>query len=306
MSEPWPPTVSPQAQQAIAAMKAASPPPGEPDLAQMRAFADLVQQQLAAAQLERHRVTVRGDEVGGIPVRIFTPPDGQAAQDGPILLNFHGGGFIVDSGSMTENIALAARTGLTIVSALYRLAPEHRFPAAVDDAEQAYRALLQRHPAQAIGVFGTSAGAILSAQLMERLGSSGLPRPAALGFFSGVADLARDGDSESYLPRINGRSVVEGLSIYAGETPKAAPALSPIFGDLGGYPPTLVIASTQDQLLSQSALFHRALLNAGAEAELIVFEALPHAFWAYIESPETEEAFDHMARFFLRRLNKAR
>lgn len=303
MSEPWPPTVSAQARQAVAAVNAASPPPGEPDLAQMRAFSDLIQQTLGQAQLERYGVTVRDGEVGGIPARIFTPPEGRTDPDAPILLNFHGGGFIVDSGSMTENIALAARTGLTIVSALYRLAPEHRFPAAVDDAEQAYRAMLARHPAEKIGVFGTSAGAILSAQLMERLGSSGLPRPAALGFYSGVADLARDGDSESYLPRVNGaRSVVEGLSIYAGAAPKASPALSPIFGDLGGYPPTQVMASTQDQLLSQSALFHRALVNAGAEAELIVFEALPHAFWAYIEAPETEEAFDHMARFFRKRL----
>jgi acetyl esterase/lipase len=63
-----------------------------------------------------------------------------------------------------------------------------------------------------------------------------------------------------------------------------------------------VITSTRDQLMSQSALFHRALLHAGVDADLILFEALPHAFWSYMALPETDEAFDHMARFFVRRM----
>ena len=162
--------------------------------------------------------------------------------------------------------------------------------------------MLATRDAGQIGLYGTSAGAGLSAQLVARLLAEGLPAPRAMGFFSGSADVARDGDSEAYLPPLPSGSVVESLSAYCGDTPRRDPALSPIFGDLSGFPPTLVLTSTRDQLMSQSALFHRALLDAGVEAELIVFESMPHAFWAYMELPETDEAFEHMARFFTRRM----
>lgn len=308
MTEPWPPTVSPEAAQAVAAMQAMPAPDAPPTTAQMRQFADAIQQHLGQAQLARYGVTLGADELDGVPVRTFAPgPEGAQASGGAeptILLNLHGGGFMVDSGSMTENIALCARTRLSVVSALYRMAPEHPFPAAVDDALAVYRRLLRTHAPGRIGLYGTSAGAILAAQLLVRLKAEGEPLPAALGFFSGTADLARDGDCESYLPRVPTGSIVKSLSPYAGDTPRQTPALSPIFADLSGFPPTLTLASTRDQLLSHTAMFHRALVCAGVEAELIVFEALPHAFWAYIEAPETDEAFDHMARFFMRRLGQ--
>ncbi len=285
------------------AMAAAQPPQKRPSVAEIRAFADAVQQGMGQARLARFGVTVRDGEIAGVPVRIFeTPASLLPGAGGKVLLNFHGGGFMVDSGSLTENIHLAAALRLPIVSALYRMAPEHPFPAAVDDALAVYRALTETRSASNIAVFGTSAGAILGAQLLMRLKAEGLAQPAALGFFSGIADFARDGDCESYLQRLPGGSVAGSLSPYAGATPRRAPALSPIFGDLAGLPPTLVLSSTRDQLLSASVLFHRALLAAGAQADLIVFEALPHAFWAHMECPETDEAFDHMAAFFRRRL----
>ena len=306
MNPDWPETISPQAQQAVAMIAAAPAQDATMPMEQMRAMIGAMQAHMGQPQLERYGVTMGAAEIGGVPVRLFTPaadPDTTPEpDDGRILLNLHGGGFALDSGSITENIALCARTGLPVVAVLYRLAPEHPFPAAVDDALAVYRELLRKHAAGRIGLYGTSAGAGLSAQLVARLIAEGLPVPRAMGFFSGSADLARDGDCEAYLPRLPTGSVVESLSIYAGDTPRRDPALSPIFGDLGDFPPTLVMSSTRDQLLSQSALFHRALLKAGVEADLVVFEALPHAFWAYLELPETDEAFDHMARFFARHL----
>ena len=304
MNPAWPDTISPQAQQAVAAMNASpAPDMSSMQLEQMRAMIEAMQHHMAQPQLERYRVTVENAEMGGVPVRIFTPPGGPSLAAGSkVLLNLHGGGFMLDSGSMTENIAMAARTKLPVVAALYRLAPEHPFPAAVDDALAVYRELLATRDAGQIGLYGTSAGAGLSAQLIARLLAESLPTPRAMGFFSGAADVARDGHSESYLPPLPTGSVVESLSTYCGDTPRRDPLLSPIFGDLGAFPPTLVLTSTRDQMMSQSALFHRALLRAGVDAELIVFEALPHAFWAYIELPETDEAFAHMAAFFTRHM----
>jgi monoterpene epsilon-lactone hydrolase len=306
MNPAWPDTISPQAREAVAAMSAAPSPDASMRPEQMRTMIEALQQHMAQPQLERFGVTVESTEIGGVPVRIFTPPPGGGARPlaagSKVLLNLHGGGFVLDSGSMTENIALAALARLPVVAVLYRLAPEHRFPAAVDDALAVYDDLLTTRDASQIGVYGTSAGAGLSAQLVARVLAEGLPTPRAMGFFSGTADLARDGDCEAYLPRLPTGTVNQSVSAYCGETPRRDPALSPIFGDLRGFPPTLILTSTRDQLMSQSALFHRALLNAGVEAELIVFEALPHAFWSYMAMPETDEAFEHMARFFARRM----
>jgi monoterpene epsilon-lactone hydrolase len=306
MNPEWPDTISPQAQQMMAAIDAMPPPDPAMDPMRMRTTIEAMQHNLAQPQLERYGVTVENAEMGGVPVRIFAPPPGSGGPPlsaaSKMLLNLHGGGFVLDSGSMTENIAMAALTGLPVVAVLYRLAPEHPFPAAVDDALTVYRELLATRDAGRIGLYGTSAGAGLSAQLVARLLKEGLPIPRAMGFFSGTADLARDGDSEAWLPRLPTGTVVESLSPYCGDTPRRDPALSPIFGDLSRFPPTLVMASTRDQLMSQSALFHRALLNGGVEAELVIFESLPHAFWAYLAIPETDEAFGHMARFFTRHM----
>jgi len=79
--------------------------------------------------------------------------------------------------------------------------------------------------------------------------------------------------------------------------------LSPLFADLAGLPPTLLIAGTRDILLSQTTIFHRALRKAGVPAELVVFEAMPHAHWSYLDIPESAEAFQAMADFFTQHLN---
>jgi acetyl esterase/lipase len=85
---------------------------------------------------------------------------------------------------------------------------------------------------------------------------------------------------------------------YPAKTDPRNPVLSPIFADLKGMPPTLLVSSTRDLLLSDTATFHRALLRAGNDAQLVVFEALPHAFWYHFQLPETQEALGIMAKFF--------
>jgi acetyl esterase/lipase len=161
-----------------------------------------------------------------------------------------------------------------------------------------------------MGLFGTSAGAILTAEAAARLRHDGLPLPAALGIFSGTGDLSQPGDSEA-LYAVSGfggllkpPSKNPHLSAYVGGASPRDPVLSPLYADLRGFPPTLFVTSTRDLLLSGTTILHRAFLRAGVDGQLIVFEALPHAFWYDYHLPETKEALDLMAGFFDQKLGR--
>jgi acetyl esterase/lipase len=91
---------------------------------------------------------------------------------------------------------------------------------------------------------------------------------------------------------------------YVGRTNPRDPVLSPLFADLKGWPPSLSVTSTRDILLSGTTMFHRKLLAAGDDADLVVFEALPHAFWYHFELPETTECLNLMAKYFDRKLGR--
>lgn len=293
---PWPSFLSAEARAGLEANDARPPEPAT--IEGRRARADAIQQEIGAPRLARYGVTMKDDVIAGVPVRLFTPAKGAAK--GPVLLNLHGGGFLVDAGSISENAAVAALTGYRVVAVRYRLAPENGFPAGVEDAVAVYRALLKEHDPKAVGVYGTSAGAILSVELVARLRADKLPQPAALGFFSGAADLSAVGDSAGLFADASG---VDALArLYAGERTTRDPLVSPQRGNLDGWPATLCLASTRDFLLSGTADFCRALDAAGSPAKLVLFDGLPHAFWAYIDAPETDAAFAVMARFFIARL----
>jgi len=246
--------------------------------------------------------------LGGIPVRIITPVAGMAPDR--VLLNLHGGGFNSDSGSWTETIPIANLTKMKVVAALYRLAPEHPFPADVDDAVAVYRELLKTYKPEHIAVYGTSAGAILTGEVAVKLRQLGLPLPGALGIFSGLGDFSRLGDSWA-MYTLNGLSghmeppdAAAHDRSYVGTTDLRDPVLSPLFADLRNMPPTLFITSGRDALLSGTTILHRAFLRAGNDnAELVVFEGLPHAFWNDPNLPESKEADALMAHFFRKHLN---
>lgn len=292
---PWPGTLSPEAKAGLATD--AARPPAPSDMAGRRARSEAIQQEIGKRQLARYHVTMREEMIAGVPVRRFAAP---GARDDAILLNLHGGGFNIDSGSITENVPIAALTGYRVVAVRYRLSPENRFPAAVDDALAVYRALLAEKRGRRIALYGTSAGAILSAELVARLRREHLPLPAALGFFSGTADLSDDGDSMALFLAPGVMKILGHL--YLGDRDLSDPLVSPQKGNLTGWPPTLCLSSTRDYLLSGTAAFCRALDTAGGDARLIVFDGLPHAFWTYIEAPESDAAFAAQARFLRRHL----
>jgi monoterpene epsilon-lactone hydrolase len=253
-------------------------------------------------------VTIDDRTIGGVPVRVVTPPDIPFDNHDKILLNLHGGGFNSDSGSYTESIPIASYTRIKVIAVLYRLAPEYPFPAAVDDSIAVYKELIKVYKPEKIVIYGTSAGAILTGEVAVKLKQLGLPEPGGLGIFSGMGDFARAGDSISMY-------ALRGLAghldppdpgahdpYYVGSTDAKDPVLSPIYADLHGMPPTLFVTSGRDLLLSGTANLHRAFLNAGVDARLVVFDALPHAFWYSTKLPEAIEANHIMADFIVKTL----
>ena len=305
---PVPQTISPEAQKMLAHPwpDDATPQP----LAVRRSGTDTWQNHAGEQFRAIYPVDVQQSTVAGVPVRLITPSGIPEAHKDWVLIDLHGGGFNSDSGSLTESIPVAYLARTRCVAVLYRLAPEHPFPAAVDDAVAVYREQLKTHKPGDIAIFGTSAGAILTGEVAVKLKQLGLPLPGALGVFSGMADFSRHGDSEAIysLRGFSGHLTVPNPPVqgsnneYARNINLRDPVLSPVFADLHGMPPTLFITSTRDLLLSGTTTMHRAFLAAGVDAQLVVFEALPHAFWNDPTLPETKEANEMMANFFSKHL----
>lgn len=276
---PMPTTVSPEGRAMAATLARAPMPSPAPPVAVQRKLIGDMQEAMGQRLQARYGVRIASATIAGVPVRIVYPHAVTALGRGPVLINLHGGGFQLDSGSLTETIPIAALTGVPVVAVLYRLAPEHPYPAALDDALAVYRALAKDRPAARLAVYGTSAGAVLAGQLIAGLQRSRLPMPAALGFFSGSADMGQAGDSETWMPLPGGAATLaDSVASYLGTADRADPVVSPLRGDLSGFPPTLLVTSTRDMLLSGTSLFGRALVTHGVDARLVVFDGLPHAF----------------------------
>jgi acetyl esterase/lipase len=306
---PMPSTVSPEAQQWLKEIEHEGPQ--SKDLAGMRAGADEWRKKDSAEARKLYPVNIEQTSIAGVRTDIITPLAMPEANKTRVLINLHGGGFILDSGSLIEGIPIAYLTRTKVVSVYYRLAPENPFLAAVDDVVAIYKELLKSYQPRRIGIFGTSAGAILTGEVAIKLKQSGLPLPGALGMFSTLADFSQPSDSQQLFtlngfsgtiaPQSSDRHHDEN---YVGKADPKDPVLSPLFADLHGLPPSLLVTSTRDLLLSNTSIFHRALLRAGVDAQLVVFEALPHAFWYHFQLPETKEALQIMAKFFDDKLGK--
>src|SRR5947209_17394223 len=270
---PMPATISPEAQQWLKEIEHEGPQ--SKDLAEIRRGTDEWRKRDSAEALRLYPVKVEGKNIAGVQTDIITPIDAPDANKNRVLINLHGGGFISDSGSLIEGIPIAYLTKIKVVSVYYRLAPENPFPAAVDDVVAVYKELLKSYQPRSIGIFGTSAGAILTGEVVVKFKQLGLPLPAALGMFSTLADFSRPSDSQrlfsltgftaTLAPQDSDRPHDED---YVGKTDPKNPVLSPVFADLHGLPPSLLVTSTRDLLLSNTSIFDRALLRAGVNAQL--------------------------------------
>ena len=255
--------------------------------------------------LENFPCDIDETAIAGVHCHRIKPSDGVRHPD-KILINLHGGGFVLGSGSLVEAIPIAVETGCEVVAVDYRLAPEHPFPAAIDDIVAVYRHVLETHAASDIILYGTSAGGFLTAMAIMRFKQEGLPLPAACGVFTAGGDVTRLGDTFNYLT-LSGFYGNLGAKFddpqsernaFVGNADRDDPLLAPIKGDLSDFPPTLLVTGTRDAVLSAAAMFHRALRKAGRDADLHVFEAMAHGFWFSVTMPESREAIDLMARFF--------
>ncbi|MBX3428304.1 MAG: alpha/beta hydrolase fold domain-containing protein [Hyphomonadaceae bacterium] len=266
---------------------------------------------LAADMLAKYPVHVSEDTLGGVRVhRVVSQLASPADLERGILINLHGGAFMWGSGSgaLVEAIPIAAATNLLVVTVDYRMAPEHVFPAASEDACAVYEAILNDFPAESIGLYGLSAGALLSAQLIAWLQKRGLQRPAAVAMLGGAgADIG--GDSASLGASMTGSLPESGLASlfslpYLTGADRQDPLALPDCADdvLAKFPPSLLITASRDFAASSVSSFHRRLVANGVDARLFVFDGLWHAFHIFSELPEAQETYRIMADFFMRTL----
>ena len=306
---PMPTTISPEAQTWLESLVHNTP--GPESLEERRKRTDIWRAQDSAEAKKLYPVNIVETTTAGVRTDIITPLSMPQENRSRVLINLHGGGFNSDSGSLIEGVPIANLAKIKVVSVYYRLAPENPFPAAVDDVVAVYKELLKTYKPKSIGIFGTSAGAILTAEVTSKLKQLRLPLPGALGLFSGLADFSRPGESWQLFTLNGFPGKLEPTDLksphdseYTAKTDNKDPVLSPLFSDLRGWPPSLSVTSGRDILLSSTTIFHRALLASGNDAELVVFEALPHAFWYHFQLPETKEALELMAKFLDEKVQK--
>lgn len=260
---------------------------------------------VAAARAEPNLASIEEHALPNATLYELTPKDLAPEREGKVLYHIHGGAFIVGSGKLSaytaEPVATAAK--MRSYSVDYRMPPEHPFPAGLDDCVEGYEFLLARYRPEDIMLEGGSAGACLVAATILAARDKGLPLPKACVLHTAGVDLTRSGDTfqtNEILDVVLRKTDDETLSLYYGDHDPADPLVSPLFADFTkGFPPSLLISGTRDILLSPTVMMHRVLRRAGLEAELHVFEAMPHGGFGHA-TPEDRERLEETARFIVR------
>ncbi len=258
-------------------------------------------------------VTIQAQTIGGVPTDVVLPANGiSPTQKKRVLINLHGGAFLwgAHSGGLVESIPLASLGRIKVVTVDYREGPEYVFPAASEDVATVYQALLKQYPAKNIGIYGCSAGGMLTTEAVAWIISKKLPVPGAIGTFCGsVAQFS--GDSIYVAPILNGQAVpnapptLASLPYFAGaraDDPLVFPVNSPAL--LAKFPPTLLITGTRDFAMSTEIQSHRLLRAAGVDADLHVWDGMWHAFFSDPDMPESRQAYAVMVDFFDRHLGR--
>jgi len=253
-------------------------------------------------------VACRLVSAGGVDGEWIVPADAPADK---AILYFHGGGFRL--GSVTSHRELIAQigdiSGCRVLAINYRLSPEHRFPAAVDDALAAYRYMLdQGLKPDSIAFAGDSAGGNLVLAAMLALRGRGEPLPVAGALMSPWTDLAATGasyESRAKADPIHQRAMILALAKnYLGEDGDPHnPLASPLYGDLGGLPSLLIQAGDRETVLDDSTMLADAARAAGVDVELEIWDGMIHVFQMFPEIPQAREAIASIAKFLREHLH---
>ena len=208
-----------------------------------------------------------------------------SSSDDDVILYFHGGGYVSCSAATHRPItaSLARLSRLPVFSANYRLAPEFRFPAAIDDSTRAYEWLIdQGYPARKISFVGDSAGGGLVLAVMLRARDAGMPLPNCGVCFSAWADAAATGESirtnDGYDDMFRTENIADFATAYLGHQSRVDPYASPLYADLSGLPPVLLQVSSNELLLDDSRRLHRKIQKSAGISKLEVYENLFHGW----------------------------
>lgn len=274
--------------------------------------------------LKKHPVEVSAQDIAGVYTEIFVPEGGISEEnEDRILISIHGGGFVAGARSFshTESIQVAHLGRIKVVSPDYRQAPEYEHPAAIDDVVAVYTALLDDYDAANIGIYGCSAGAMLTAQTIAKLLQEDMPLPGAIGLFCAGAPFTMDGvpgafkmsngesayivQAQSGNPRPKDSLISTRVSGYFRNVETIDPLVAP--GDfdqvMSAFPPTLLISGTRDFAMSAVIATHQRLTKLGVDADLHIWEGMGHATFAFNPRlPESDEVHTVIVRFFARRL----
>lgn len=263
---------------------------------------------LVAKLRARYSVRIQPETLDGIHAEIITPAEGVPPENRErVLINLHGGGFKMGgrASGQIESIPIAALAKMRVVSVDYRMAPEYTFPAASEDVAKVYRKLLDVYEAKNIGIYGCSAGGLLTAQAIAWLQFKGLPLPGAAGMFCAAANYYWEGDSAHFGAAHIGVPIdrLAEHPYFKGTNP-ADPLAFPARSDrmLAKFPPSLLITAGRDFAQSSVIDTHARLVAQGVDADLHVWEGVGHAFLYDPDLPQSREAYAVVARFFNRHL----
>ncbi len=277
---------------------------------------------LLAGYLKRQRelfpVEREDTTIGGVHAYVYMPKMGVAERNRDrVLIDLHGGGFreCWPGCAELESMPIAALGRIKVVSLDYRQGPKYRHPAASEDVASAYRELLRTYRAENIGIYGCSAGGMLTAMSVAWFQTHGLPRPGAVALLcSGAAAAggpAFGGDANfTTMPLGEARVAApapsgSALGYFEGTDPNdplVSPAASPEV--LAKFPPTLLVTGTRAFELSNAVYTHAQLVKRGVDADLHVWEGMFHGFFYNPDVPESRDCFDVIVRFFDSRLGK--
>lgn len=280
---------------------------GETLIQAQRRIVDRAAKETLSRLREIYDVEIRSELIEGIQTDVVKPAvDASPRNRERVLINLHGGGFAVGGRyvGQVESVPIAGTGGFTIVTVDYRMGPEHRFPAASVDVTKVYETLLRSHRAENIGIYGCSAGAMLTAQSVAWLRQQGLPKPGAVAMLSGGAVIDHWGDSNYVSAALGGYGMPafapgqNSWDYFAGAN-LSDPLISPGHSDavLKDFPPSLFINGIRDLTLSGALYSHSRLVDLDVPAELHVWEGAAHCFTDF-DSPESRQGWRVVTRFF--------